>query len=156
MLLSLCNGTDVNRNLESETGQKVINNTTGTITSLGAHGNNGIFGPRPCHHFVTNLVDLSPSFSPLPSVTGMSVLSVITFQDDVDYLDSLGKTQVADVKRSADIGVAEAERDAGIREAEYERGCQDKRFQADTSIAGKNHTVRVFVVFYQQLKQDLA
>lgn len=33
----------------------------------------------------------------------------------MDYLSSLGKTQIAAVQRDADIGVAEAERDAGIR-----------------------------------------
>lgn len=35
--------------------------------------------------------------------------------DKLDYLSSLGKTQIAAVQRDADIGVAEAERDAGIR-----------------------------------------
>ena len=35
--------------------------------------------------------------------------------DRVDYLDSLGISQTAVVKRDADIGVAEANRDAGIR-----------------------------------------
>ena len=35
--------------------------------------------------------------------------------DNVEYLDSLGKTQTANVKRDAEIGVAEANRDAGIR-----------------------------------------
>ena len=34
--------------------------------------------------------------------------------DDVHYLESLGKAQTANVKRDAEIGVAEAERDAGI------------------------------------------
>lgn len=34
--------------------------------------------------------------------------------DDVDYLNSLGRPQIAKVKRDANIGVAEAERDAGI------------------------------------------
>jgi len=35
--------------------------------------------------------------------------------DNVDYLLSLGRAQTANVKRDADIGVAEANRDAGIR-----------------------------------------
>ena len=48
---------------------------------------------------------------------GMEILS-FTIKDVVDsvsYLDSLGKTQTANVKRDAEIGVAEANRDAGIR-----------------------------------------
>ena len=35
--------------------------------------------------------------------------------DNVEYLESLGRAQTANVKRDADIGVAEANRDAGIR-----------------------------------------
>ncbi|NWW09832.1 FLOT2 protein, partial [Oreocharis arfaki] len=55
--------------------------------------------------------------------------------DKVDYLSSLGKTQIAAVQRDADIGVAEAERDAGIREAECKREMLDVKFMADTKIA---------------------
>jgi flotillin len=35
--------------------------------------------------------------------------------DNVEYLSSLGKRQTANVKRDAEIGVAEANRDAGIK-----------------------------------------
>ena len=48
---------------------------------------------------------------------GIEILS-FTIKDIIDhvsYLDSLGKTQTAKVKRDADIGVAESNRDAGIR-----------------------------------------
>ncbi|NXM47716.1 FLOT2 protein, partial [Gymnorhina tibicen] len=55
--------------------------------------------------------------------------------DKVDYLSSLGKTQIAAVQRDADIGVAEAERDAGIREAECKKEMLDVKFMADTKIA---------------------
>lgn len=68
---------------------------------------------------------------------GIEILSftIKDIYDDVEYLDSLGKTQTAIVRRDADIGVAEAERDAGIREAECERVRMDARYQADTLIA---------------------
>ena len=48
---------------------------------------------------------------------GIEILSftIKDIVDNVNYLDSLGKTQTAKVKRDADIGVAEANRDAGIR-----------------------------------------
>ncbi len=55
--------------------------------------------------------------------------------DKVDYLDSLGISQTAVVKRDADIGVAEANRDAGIREAECEKVMMDTKYDADTKIA---------------------
>ena len=48
---------------------------------------------------------------------GIEILSftIKDIFDEVEYLDSLGKTQTAVVKRDADIGVAEAKRDAGIK-----------------------------------------
>lgn len=48
---------------------------------------------------------------------GIEILSftIKDIVDPVNYLDSLGKTQTAKVKRDADIGVAEANRDAWIR-----------------------------------------
>ena len=55
--------------------------------------------------------------------------------DNVEYLASLGRAQTANVKRDADIGVAEANRDAGIREAECEKARMDAKYQADTKIA---------------------
>merc|ERR1719354_719433 len=68
---------------------------------------------------------------------GIEILSftIKDIKDKVRYLDSLGKTQTASVKKEADIGVAEANRDAGIREAECDRGRLDKRYLADTAIA---------------------
>ena len=48
---------------------------------------------------------------------GIEVLSftIKDVYDNVEYLASLGRAQTANVKRDADIGVAEANRDAGIR-----------------------------------------
>ncbi|VEL19365.1 unnamed protein product [Protopolystoma xenopodis] len=48
---------------------------------------------------------------------GIEILSftIKDVYDKVEYLNSLGRAQTANVKRDADIGVAEAERDAGIR-----------------------------------------
>ncbi|KAM4760512.1 flotillin-2 isoform 3-T3 [Cyanocitta cristata] len=68
---------------------------------------------------------------------GIEILSftIKDVYDKVDYLSSLGKTQIAAVQRDADIGVAEAERDAGIREAECKREMLDVKFMADTKIA---------------------
>lgn len=54
-----------------------------------------------------------------PDVSRMGI-EIVSFTikdvyDRVDYLSSLGRAQTANVKRDADIGVAEANRDAGIR-----------------------------------------
>jgi len=68
---------------------------------------------------------------------GIEVLSftIKDVYDNVEYLASLGRAQTANVKRDADIGVAEANRDAGIREAECEKLRMDSKFEADTKIA---------------------
>ncbi|VDK38116.1 unnamed protein product, partial [Taenia asiatica] len=55
--------------------------------------------------------------------------------DDVDYLNSLGRPQIAKVKRDANVGVAEAERDAGIVEAECEKARMEMRCKVDAAIA---------------------
>ena len=51
---------------------------------------------------------------------GIEILSftIKDVYDSVEYLESLGRAQTANVKRDADIGVAEANRDAGIRVSE--------------------------------------
>lgn len=48
---------------------------------------------------------------------GIEILSftIKDIMDQVSYLDSLGKTQTAVVKKEADIGVADANRDASVR-----------------------------------------
>ena len=58
--------------------------------------------------------------SPDVSKMGIEILSftIKDVYDKVEYLNSLGRAQTANVKKDADIGVAEAERDAGIRVGE--------------------------------------
>ena len=48
---------------------------------------------------------------------GIEILSftIKDINDTVSYLDSLGKTQTAVVKKDADLGVYEANKDAGIK-----------------------------------------
>ena len=60
---------------------------------------------------------------------GVEILSftIREISDNVGYLNSIGKTDIANVKKVAAIGVAEAERDAGIKESENERLQQDQR-----------------------------
>ncbi|XP_057294396.1 flotillin-2-like [Hydractinia symbiolongicarpus] len=83
---------------------------------------------------------------------GIEILSftIKDIVDNVNYLDSLGKTQTAVVKKEADIGVAEANRDAGIREAECDKDRQDARFKADTSIADSSREYQMQKAVYDQ------
>merc|ERR1712168_954271 len=67
---------------------------------------------------------------------GIEILSftIKDVYDNVEYLASLGRAQTANVKRDADIGVAEANRDAGIREAECEKSAMDIKYTTDAKI----------------------
>jgi len=83
---------------------------------------------------------------------GIEILSftIKDINDHVNYLDSLGKTQTANVKKEADIGVAEANRDAGIKEAECNRVHQDARFKADTMIADSSRGYEMEKALFDQ------
>ncbi|XP_067648734.1 flotillin-2-like [Haliotis asinina] len=83
--------------------------------------------------------------SPDVGKMGIEVLSftIKDIFDNVEYLSSLGRAQTANVKRDADIGVAEANRDAGIREAECEKARMDAKFQADTKVADSSRAYQM-------------
>lgn len=83
---------------------------------------------------------------------GIEILSftIKDIEDKVNYLDSLGKTQTAIVRREADIGVAEANRDAGIREAECDREQQEARYKADTQIADSSRAFQMEKAAFDQ------
>ncbi|KAL7060141.1 hypothetical protein AAHC03_09271 [Spirometra sp. Aus1] len=83
---------------------------------------------------------------------GIEILSftIKDLYDKVEYLDSLGRAQTANVMRDADIGVAEAERDAGIREAECNKKMMDTKFEADGSIADSKRKFELLQAEYQQ------
>ncbi|VDK57754.1 unnamed protein product [Anisakis simplex] len=68
---------------------------------------------------------------------GMEILSftIKDVVDNVEYLESLGKAQIAVVKKDAEIGVAEANRDAGIVEAQCEKEAADTRYSVEAKIA---------------------
>lgn len=97
-----------------------------------------------------------------PDVAKMGVellsFTIKDLSDRVQYLDSLGRGQIANVRRDAEVGVAEAERDAGIwvnypsisfsrldfktlnlsclfQEAEYDKELVDVRCTVDGEIA---------------------
>ncbi|XP_024866834.1 flotillin-2-like isoform X1 [Kryptolebias marmoratus] len=83
---------------------------------------------------------------------GIEILSftIKDVYDKLDYLSSLGKTQIAAVRRDADIGVAEAERDAGIREAECKKEMMDVKFVADTKMADSKRELELQKASFNQ------
>merc|ERR1719348_1442232 len=76
---------------------------------------------------------------------GIEILSftIKDVYDNVTYLQSLGKSQTAVVKRDAEIGVAQANRDAGIREAECEKSAMDIKYSTDTKIEDNSRAFKM-------------
>ena len=54
--------------------------------------------------------------------------------DTVEYLSSLGRARVAEVKRDAQMGVSIAERDAGIKESQCQKESMDVKFELNARI----------------------
>eukprot|EP00118_Oscarella_pearsei_P013097 m.101268 g.101268 ORF g.101268 m.101268 type:complete len:428 (+) comp37124_c1_seq15:6314-7597(+) len=90
--------------------------------------------------------------SPDVGKMGIEILSftIKDIFDTVSYLDSLGKSQTAAVKRDAEIGVARANRDAGIKIAEAEKDRQDARFLADGAIAESKRNFELKKAAFEQ------
>ncbi|HSV73677.1 MAG TPA: SPFH domain-containing protein [Chthonomonadales bacterium] len=68
---------------------------------------------------------------------GLEVVSftIREISDSRGYLEAIGKTRIAQVKRDAQIGEAEANRDATIRSAQAQQAASIAKFEAETKIA---------------------
>lgn len=68
---------------------------------------------------------------------GMEIISFVIkdINDDEGYLEALGRPRIAQVKRDAAIGEAEAARDATIESAKARQEGESAKFQAETKIA---------------------
>lgn len=68
----------------------------------------------------------------------VDVLKIAGISDANDYLKSLGQRRIAEVKRDATVGTAEAERDAQIQSAKARQEGSIAQAEADTAIATAN------------------
>jgi len=68
---------------------------------------------------------------------GMEIISFVIkdIKDDEGYLEALGRPRIAQVKRDAAIGEAEASRDATIESARARQEGESAKFEAETKIA---------------------
>lgn len=71
---------------------------------------------------------------------GIEVLSftIKDIFDQVDYLASLGKSKIAEIKKNATVGIAQAEKIAGMKESECERLAMLAKYDANVKIEDKN------------------
>ena len=100
-----------------------------------------------------------------PDMANMG-LEIVSFtirdiQDEQGYLEALGRRRIAEVKRDAEIGEAEAtrdatirraaaDRDAGIAQAEATRDREEARFAADTKVAESERNFAVEKAAFDQ------
>ncbi|MGD0005605.1 MAG: SPFH domain-containing protein [Anaerolineaceae bacterium] len=77
---------------------------------------------------------------------GLTIVSftIKNIHDEQGYLDALGQARIAEVKRDATIGQANAQRDATIQSAVARQQGETAKFQAETKIAEaqKNYSVQ--------------
>lgn len=88
-----------------------------------------------------------------PDLANMG-LQIVSFtirdiKDNQGYLAALGKPRIAQVKRDAIIGQAEADRDAQIKSAEANQIGQSAKYAAETKIAEADRDYRMKVQEYE-------
>lgn len=107
----------------------------GTMTVEGIYKDRDAFAQQVNEHSAVDLAKM-----------GLSVVSftIKDIHDDEGYLDALGQERIAQVKRDATIGQAEAARDATIRSAEARQEGETAKLVAETRIAeaDKNYKVQ--------------
>lgn len=81
---------------------------------------------------------------------GLEVVSftIREISDSRGYLEAIGKTRIAQVKRDAQIGEAEANRDATIRAAEANQEAATAKYLADTKVAEADRDYKLKVQEY--------
>jgi flotillin len=76
---------------------------------------------------------------------GLTIVSftIKNIHDEQGYLDALGQARIAEVKRDATIGQANAQRDATIQSARARQEGETAKYQAETKIAEANKSYSV-------------
>jgi len=81
---------------------------------------------------------------------GMTLVSftIRDIRDNEGYLEALGRPRIAQVKRDAEIGEADAKRDAKIRTAQAEQAGETAKFEAETLVAESERDYQMKVAEY--------
>lgn len=111
----------------------------GTLTVEEAYGNRDAFAQKVQEVASSDLANM-----------GLTIISftIRDIRDKSGYLEALGKPRIAQVKRDAAIGEADATRDATIRSAEANRDGQTAKYAADTRIAEAQRDYQMQVADY--------
>src|SRR5437016_2833470 len=111
----------------------------GTLTVEEVYGGHEMFAQKVAEVSAGDLANM-----------GLEVISftIREISDSRGYLEAIGKTHIAQVKRAAQIGEAEANRDATIRAAQASQEAATAKFEADTKIAEADRDYKLKVQDY--------
>ncbi len=111
----------------------------GTMTVEEIYSNRDAFAQRVQEVAASDLANM-----------GLTIISftIRDIKDKQGYLEALGKPQIAQVKKNAIIGEAEANRDATIRSAQANQEGQTAKYIADTKVAESNRDYEMKVAEY--------
>jgi flotillin len=111
----------------------------GTLSVEDVYRNRDAFAQRVQEVAATDLMNMG---------LGIISFTIRDVRDSQGYLDSLGKKRVAEVKRDAVVGEAEANRDATIKSAQFRQEGETAKFEAETKIAASNRDYEIQVANY--------
>src|SRR2546425_9513250 len=111
----------------------------GTLTVEEVYGGHEMFAQKVAEVSAGDLANM-----------GLEVISftIREISDSRGYLEAIGKTRIAQVKRDALIGEAEANRDATIRAAMANQQAATAKFEADTKVAEADRDYKLKVQDY--------
>ena len=111
----------------------------GTMTVEEIYSNRDAFAQRVQEVAASDLANM-----------GLTIISftIRDIKDKQGYLEALGKPQIAQVKKNAIVGEAEANRDATIRSAQANQEGQTAKFAADTKVAESSRDYQMKVAEY--------
>lgn len=113
----------------------------GTMTVEEAYSNRDAFAQRVQEVAASDLANM-----------GLRIVSftIRDIRDKQGYLEALGKPRIAQVKRDATIGEAEAERDATIRSAAARQAGEEAKFAAEAQIADAQRGYQIKAASYKR------
>jgi flotillin len=149
----LSKGIEQIRNIALQTVEGHLRAILGTLTVEEAYRERDKFAQSVQNVAATDLANM-----------GLQIVSftIRDIRDTQGYLDALGKPRIAQVKRDAVIGEAEANRDAVIRSANANQEGQTAKFQAEAQIAEADRDYKMKLADYtasvnkQKAESDLA
>jgi len=135
----LSKGVNEIRNIAQQTLEGHLRAILGTLSVEEIYRNRDAFAQRVQEVAATDMANM-----------GMGIISftIRDVRDTQGYLDSLGKKRIAEVKRDATVGEAEANRDATIKSAQFRQEGETAKFIAETKIAEANRDYEIQVATY--------